>query len=124
VRMSKDTNFLWEIVGTSEEQEAQAKKQQYEKDPIVRSVKAFLGKSSIGEWRGTATDFMMQSCDALGGLFVEANASRLGKQIDAVRVQLYNYDNVCHEKLRGRVHRFYVKKPHWTDNYVQNQFET
>lgn len=125
VKMSKETKFKWENVGTAEEQEIKRHQRAYEQNSIVQTVRALLKQAS--EWRGTTTEFIKASCDLFGELRIEAGAARLGRQIADIEAELYRNDGIDHKASRSgekRIHHFFPKKA-WQPSatYEQSRFD-
>ncbi len=110
-----DKTNMWSKVETSEEAKLRAEKEEYEKNPIVITIKELL-KRKDGIWRGTARDLIMESIDMFGGLFLGSEVS-VGKKITELEYKLRR-DKIQHEKLRNRVHEFkYATQNLW--NYTR-----
>lgn len=105
-----DQKFLWEIIGTTEEQEKQRKQREFEENPITITAKA-ITKDAPYTWRGTATDLMKAIYD-ITGKACPFTPTELGKQIANLESDLYAAGVDHSEKKSGskRVHLFTKRK--------------
>lgn len=98
------TTHKWTKVANAEEREAQRKKQEYESNDVIRTIKAIMKANKYG-WKGSASDIMKQAHDLLGIVIGETPTS-IGKIIQNYEMQLY-YDGITHKYNKNRrLHEF------------------
>ena len=98
------TTHKWTKVANAEERETQRKKQEYESNDVIRTIKAIMKANKYG-WKGSASDIMKQAHDLLGIVMGETPTS-IGKIIQNYEMQLY-YDGITHKYNKNRrLHEF------------------
>jgi RecA-family ATPase len=108
VRLDKQT-FQWEMCGDAKEMEEKRRRDEYETDFVVRTVKALLKAQPYG-WTGTATDLIKAAFDMFGETYGGTNTA-LGQSIKRWEQKLY-YDGIDHKEKRTgkeRKHNFYKR---------------
>lgn len=126
-----EKNGRWDLVGSPEVQELQRKKDEYNKNPIVRVIKELLKQQPSG-WQGTVTDFKVASTKILLDGTRLPSDTKVGIELNKLTYDLA-LDNIIHEfdekrTNRGKMHRFYNKnkytgKPITEPNLVQSQLD-
>jgi hypothetical protein len=104
-----ENNFHWSFVGTPQEQEERRRKDEYDNNAVVRTVKYILKQYPYG-WSGSATDIMKAAFD-MDGLPTALSSESIGKTLAKIKMQLY-YDGIEYaEKRTGkkRIHMFCKK---------------
>ena len=101
---------LWRAVDSPEKEALNREKENYENDPIVKTIKGLMQAQPTG-WTGTATQLSMASVDITGYPLSES-ADSIGKKLKALEVKLYA-DGICHKvaasRQKGRQHTFFKK---------------
>lgn len=101
--------YRWSIAGTADEIEEAKARQEYEQNPIVRTIRQLLSMEPTG-WTGTCSD-LLELGKKLSGCYLAENASILGKKITALEKPLFEYDNILHSTAGngtgGKKHTFY-----------------
>ena len=104
-----EETFHWTLVGSPAEQEERRRKDLYENNVVVRTIKHLLKLNPYG-WTGTASDMMMAAYDMDGAMPAESPRS-IGKTLADLKLKLYA-DGICYEDKRSgkeRKHRFWKK---------------
>lgn len=105
------TTCRWEYLGTEDEIDAIRQRLEYEKDPIVITVKALLDDSPDGRWRGTASALMSEGMRR--NYMIGATAQAVGLAIQRVEGGLLEHDGIAHRLIRtsgrgGGDHEFFL----------------
>ncbi len=112
--------YCWEMVGSAEEEEHKRKKQEYENNPLVITIKEIL-KQPPYAWKGTVTD-MLKAIYDITGQPCPMDTRALGKAITDVKAQLY-YDGIEHNmKRNGQSRTHYFSKRQKYTQYGQRSF--
>ena len=94
----------WVKVNNAEEKEALKRKQEYENNDVIKTIKAIVKANKYG-WKGSSSDIMKQAHDLLGIVLAETPTS-IGKVIQGYENQLY-YDGITHKYNKNkRLHEF------------------
>ncbi len=88
-------NCRWHILGTSDEVEEQRAREQYDKNPVVLTVKKLMGQNN-GSWKGTAKELIAYS-QYLGTPIFD-NSRKVGKSLEKLSEDMYQYDKIIYEK--------------------------
>ena len=105
------------MVGSAEEEEHKRKKQEYENNPLVITIKEIL-KQPPYAWKGTVTDMLKAIYDVTGQP-CPMDTRALGKAITDVKTQLY-YDSIEHNmKRNGQSRTHYFSKRQKYMQYAQ-----
>ena len=104
-------NFIWEVVGSAEEEEEKRKQREYENNPIVQTIRA-LCAIPPHSWSGTATEFLHCMKELT---YTNANYSpaTVGKAIKALEDDFLRYDHILHSEDRNskeKVHTFKLER--------------
>lgn len=112
-------SYRWKVKGTVEELEEHRLALEYEKDPIVQTIKKLI--ESSGEWKGTMTD-LLKTCLTITNTLPDeidnadaSGAMKLGKKIVPLTRMLWLRDKIScdfpnkHGGKKGREYRFYRK---------------
>ncbi len=107
-----EKNGRWDLIGDAEQQEAMQKRNEYEKNPIVKVIKELLKRQPSG-WRGTVTQFKMESINILNDGTRLGSDTKVGMELNHLTYDL-GLDGIIHEvdekKTRiGKRHYFYLK---------------
>ena len=120
--------FLWEVVGTPEEQQALKEKRDYDDNLVVRAILKLIEKNPSG-WSGKATDLMNAIYDVTGQCYA-GSSSGLGKEIQSLKPKLYSRSGIELETSRSGIERkITIKKkskyPSWLSRptYTQTEIE-
>lgn len=109
-----ETKYLWEVVGTAEEEEHKRAKREYENDSLVVTLKRLLNEDSYGTWEGTASDLIKAISDTVGYAPGDTPTT-IGQKISKFEFKLYA-DGIEHKQKSGRAagrkHVFYLKSKH------------
>ena len=107
----------WHIVGTTEEMETEKARQEYERNPIVGTIKKLLSIEPKG-WSGTSSELLEQG-KKLAGCYLADNANVLGKRLTALEKPLFEFDNILHgtskNRSGGKKHTFHFGYNPFTD---------
>jgi len=104
-------SFLWDVIGTPEEQQALKEKREYEDNPLVRTITMLLEKNPMG-WKGKATMLMNAVYDVTGQPYGGTCAS-LGREVQNLKARLYSKSGIEVETTRSGTERTITikKKP-------------
>lgn len=107
MRFNKDC-YRWHILGTSEEVEEMQAIEEYNKNPIVLTVKKLLEQNKDG-WTGSASEIIQY-----GKYFriqIYGDSQKVGRNIVKLQDMLYQQDNILYEPVKNgsgaKKHRFY-----------------
>jgi hypothetical protein len=102
--------WRWTMTGNAEEMKEKRAGEEYENDPLVKTVKLLMKENPYG-WQGTPSDLLRAVYDATGN--AAQSPLTIGAKIQKWNDKLY-YDGICHEekKVRGRKKHVYYKKSH------------
>jgi hypothetical protein len=101
----------WRKVGTEEEENERKERGEYDKDPVVRTIKALLKESPSGIYI-TVGDFFVEMHNQIGD-YGDFTPSKLGKHFMSIAHALLKYDGIIHSNGKhgvSRSHRFIYKK--------------
>ena len=108
------SSWKWKPVGSLDLLTAQRERLAYDNDLIVKTIKALLKEKP--EWRGTARD-LMEEGRRICKCPIAPTAQKLGKDLNKLDVQLFDYDGIRHQKLDngsgGKGHCFFTQN--WTE---------
>ena len=111
IRFNKSI-YRWELVGDTLRLEAERKKQEYEKNLVVTTIKALLNQASERRWRGTAQKLLIEGKRITGEL-IAPTAQKVGYALRDLDGALYSYDRIIYEPVRngnaGQIHNFYYE---------------
>lgn len=120
--------FLWEVVGTPEEQQALKEKRDYDGNLLVRTILKLIEKNPSG-WSGKATELMNRVYDVTGQVY-SGSAMSLGHEIQTLKPKLYSRNGLEVETKRsGSERTITIKKkskyPSWMSRptYTQTEIE-
>ena len=85
---------MWKLLGTTEQYQEDKKRNDYEKNPIVRTIKKLL-EQGRGTWTGKVTEIINSS--KYFGCTIYTNGSVTGREINKLRSDLYNFDFITVE---------------------------
>ena len=99
-------DYKWEVQGTAEEIEAKRERQEYENNPIIRTIKELIKQYPLTGWCGSAQDLMKKVYD-ITGIQVPESPSAVGKLISRYEFRLH-CDDIEHtaSKSNSRSHKF------------------
>ena len=105
------TTCRWEYLGTEDEMDAIRQRLEYEKNPIVITIKALLDASPDGRWRGTASALMAEAMRR--NYMIGATAQAVGLAIQRVESGLSEHDGIVHRLIKtsgrgGGDHEFFL----------------
>lgn len=83
---------VWKSLGSAEEYEERKKKQEYDSNPVIRTIKSLLDHNN-GIWQGRLNELISAS-KYTGGRPITNNSKSLGRQMKVLIPQLYNYDAI------------------------------
>lgn len=121
-----EKNGRWDLVGDAEQQEAMQKRDEYEKNPIVKVIKELLKRQPSG-WQGTVTQFKMESIAILNDGTRLPSDTKVGMELNHLTYDL-GLDGIIHEvdekKTRvGKRHYFYLKNKYTGKAIKPNNYE-
>lgn len=110
IRMDR-TTCKWEYLGTEDDMDAIRQRLEYEKNPIVITVKALLDDSPDGRWRGTASALISEGMRR--NYMIGATAQAVGLAIQRVEGGLSEHDGIVHRLIKtsgrgGGDHEFFL----------------
>jgi hypothetical protein len=107
--------WRWRMNGDAEEMREKRVREEYENDPLVKTVKALMKSSPYG-WQGTVTELLRAVFDITGN--TAQTTQTLAAKIAKWSSGLY-YDGICHEekKIRGSKKHVYYKKAYRPAQY-------
>lgn len=119
IRYNED-EFVWETIASPEEQLKKREKEEYEKNPIVKTIKALI-KEPPYHWRGTASDLLNRIFDVTREPSTLSSV-QIGKELVDLKNKLY-YDGIEYITARsgkGKYHEFKKasKYQSWTQSYM------
>lgn len=85
---------MWKLLGTTEQYQEDKRHSDYEKNPIVRTIKKLL-EQGRGTWTGKVTEIINSS--KYFGCTIYTNGSVTGREINKLRSDLYNFDFITVE---------------------------
>ncbi len=95
LRFNKDTT-RWESLGEVEQAQAIREKEEYEKSPIVKTIRKELEVNG-NEWQGAVEELKNDSIDF--GSPIPDDVSAIGKKIRSLETQLKETDNISFKDL-------------------------
>jgi phage/plasmid primase-like uncharacterized protein len=107
--------WRWTMSGDAEEMKARRAREEYESDPLVKTVKALMRNQPYG-WQGTTTELLQAVFDITGN--TAQSSQTVGAKITKWNNNLY-YDGICHEekKIHGSKKHVYYRKAYRTPQY-------
>lgn len=96
----------WTLLGTQDDQSAKKAQQDYENDPVIKTIKALVKKKN--SWSGKASDLKTMVYDKTGR-FCDLSPEAIGKLITKYQDRLYG-DKITHTVARGKVHTFAIRQ--------------
>ena len=116
-------SFLWEVVGTPEEQQALKEKRDYEDNLLVRTIKLIVDKYPSG-WKGKASELINAIYDVTGHAYPGGYTS-IGREVQALKSKLYAKSSIIVETSRSGNERTITikKKPKYTSWMMQPSVE-
>ncbi len=108
LEFNKDT-YRWQVLGSLEDRMEQKRRDEYERNPIVQTVRVLLQRSPLG-WTGTAAE-LFQECIDKAGTYPAPDAARLAKQLKPLAPLLFGWDGIVYKPPTyagrgGRKHTF------------------
>lgn len=108
LEFNKDT-YRWQVLGSLEDRMEQKRRDEYERNPIVQTVRVLLQRSPLG-WTGTAAE-LFQECIDKAGTYPAPDAARLAKQLKPLAPLLFEWDGIVYKPPTyagrgGRKHTF------------------
>lgn len=108
LEFNKDT-YKWRVLGDLEDRMEQKRRDEYEHNPIVQTVRILLQRSPLG-WTGTAAE-LFQECIEKAGTYPAPDAARLAKQLKPLAPLLFEWDGIVYKPPTyagrgGRKHTF------------------
>lgn len=99
-------DYIWEVQGTAEEVEAKRSRQEYESNPVVKTIKELVKRNPLEGWHGSAQDLMKAVFD-ITGTEVADSPTGIGKLISKYEYRLH-CDGIEHKmsKSNTRSHTF------------------
>lgn len=99
-------DYKWEVQGTAEEIEAKRERQEYENNPVIRTIKELVKQNPMTGWCGSTQDLMKKVYDVTG-VQVAESPSAVGKLIARYEFRLH-CDDIEHiaAKSNARSHKF------------------
>ena len=85
---------MWKLLGTTEQYQEDKRHSDYEKNPIVRTIKKLL-EQGRGTWTGKVTEIINSS--KYFGCTIYTNGSVTGREINKLRSDLCNFDFITVE---------------------------
>lgn len=103
--------FCWEVVGDANKIAEEDKKQSYENNPIVKTIKVLLSENPNHRWKGTATN-LLQAGEKICNMHIAVSSTSLGKELNEnFDKDLFIYDKIIHKTSTngnaGKIHHFY-----------------
>ena len=102
------STFNWEVVGSAEDEMYRKAKEEYENDPVIKTIKGLLKQHPSG-WSGTSSELKVCIYDITGTLYsgsVETIGKTIRKYLDRLAA-----DKIDHKEARGKVHTFTYRQP-------------
>jgi hypothetical protein len=109
-------NWKWALQGNAEDMQKKWERDEFEKDPLVKTIKALLEAQPYG-WTGTPTELTMRVYDMTGDMSQTPNG--IGARITKWKTKLY-FEGIDHseKKVRGqKKHTFFKRSltpPQWS----------
>lgn len=118
LEFNKDT-YKWRVLGDLEDRMEQKRRDEYERSPIVQTIRILLQRSPLG-WTGTAAE-LFQECIEKAGTYPAADETRLSKLLKPLAPLLFEWDGIVYKPPTyagrgGRKHTF-THKPTATWTY-------
>ena len=118
LEFNKDT-YKWRVLGDLEDRMEQKRRDEYERNPIVQTIRILLQRSPLG-WTGTAAE-LFQECIEKAGTYPAADETRLSKLLKPLAPLLFEWDGIVYKPPTyagrgGRKHTF-THKPTATWTY-------
>ncbi len=112
IRFDKNI-WRWEPVGEATQLEEERARAEYNKSPIVQTIKKLLEQSPDRRWNGTAKD-LMEAGKYIARTYLAVDNQRLGYDIRNLEKPLFDYDGIVHSFTRtggngGKKHHFYYQ---------------
>lgn len=104
--------FKWEVVGDASEIAEQEKRENYNNDPVVQTIKTLLNESPNHQWEGMATALLNEG-KRITQMHIASSAKDLGKRINDIDfdASLCQYDSIMHQTINNgnasKKHRYY-----------------
>lgn len=116
-------SFLWDVVGTPEEQQALKEKRDYEDNLLVRTIKLIVDKYPSG-WKGKASELINAIYDVTGHAYPGGYTS-IGREVQALKSKLYAKSSIIVETSRSGNERTITikKKPKYASWMMQPSVE-
>lgn len=84
--------YRWKVKGSVEELEEKRITEEYETDPLIRTIKKLIKDSSNG-WSGTAQE-LLDACGDFTGIYPASRANEIGKMIKPLARMLWLRDEI------------------------------
>lgn len=108
----KFENCRWVRLGLKAEIEEQRAREEYERNPVVKTIRKFFESST--EWNCSAKEFVYAA--SCYGFYVKDSAQGLSKQITELEERLFEIDGISHITIKngsgGKKHKFTITKNH------------
>jgi hypothetical protein len=98
----------WIVLGNAADEAARRAKEEYEDNPVVKTVKTLVEKHP-GGWRGNCSEIKLQIYEQTGALF-QGSADTVGRTISKYLDRL-SADGITHTEERGKRHLFRKRQP-------------
>lgn len=108
IQFNKDS-FQWEALGDADEYKNRQARHEYNKSPIVRTIKKLLEQGN-GRWDGTAKE-LLTAGKFIANTYLAVSAQDLGYALKPLGGPLFEYDGILYTTTpngnAGKVHHFY-----------------
>lgn len=126
VKFNKST-WKWEKVGDARQLEDERKRQEFERNPITRTVLRLIEESPDNRWDGTAGELMEQGTRILGTQ-ISPTVKKLGWSLKSMGKEFLDFVSVIYDTTThgnaGKVHHFYkaAEPVNSSGNHIVLQF--
>lgn len=113
----KRNGIRWKNIGNAGEVEEKRRRERYEADPIVNTIKHLLCQNH-GKWRGRVNE-IIEASEYFKGCRIYGTAQKVGKQIKERIADMERYDEIHHSEIQkgnaGVIHVFESDNPFLKD---------
>lgn len=108
LEFNKDT-YKWRVLGDLEDRMEQKRRDEYERNPIVQTIRILLQRSPLG-WTGTAAE-LFQECIEKAGTYPAKNEQVMSREVKRLAPLLFEWDGIIYKPpayagRNGRKHTF------------------
>lgn len=113
----KRSGIKWENLGCAEALEETRKRQKYDTDPLVNTIRKLVQQNS-GKWKGRVKE-IISSSQYFKGCRIYDTSQKVGIKIKAIEKDLEEYDMIVHSEISkgtgGVIHVFQSNNPYWDE---------